>query len=238
MFPEDSLQSLIHPDAWWEESAEGRICRGALIYAFTPYVDQTPYSFEPIARASATEHSEAIVKVAPLRVDQPLKQTELPVAAMPLHGNEVWAAYRAKRRPCLIFGANCATVDKSLTRGKANHSTAPTFLAAPFYGVERNSTRAGYSDVFVERVRHCEYPQFHWDKLPITGAEESILRLDHIQPFGAHHDSYKLTGHKLSDGAMALLDDMLSWLVWGGVPELSLLLLYREMIENSFKGSE
>ncbi|MFZ2451610.1 MAG: hypothetical protein WAW36_13925 [Methylovulum miyakonense] len=154
---------------------------------------------------------------------------------MVLHDNEVWAAYRAKKRPCLVFSADSITVDKELTRGKPNHATAPTFLAAPFYGVDKNIKRAGYSPEFVERVRHCEYSQFHWDKLPISGGpEESILRLDHLQPFGSHHESYKISDFKLSTDAMDILDDLLRWLVWGGVPEKSMILDYRHLMESTF----
>ncbi|MGH8558171.1 MAG: hypothetical protein ACRESZ_12055, partial [Methylococcales bacterium] len=92
--------------------------------------------------------------------------------------------------------------------------------------------RAGYSPEFVERVRHCEYPQFHWDKLPISGADESILRLDHLQPFGAHHNSYKVSDFMLNNDAMDILDDLLRWLIWGGVEEGSMILDYRQLIDS------
>lgn len=72
-FPEDSLQSLIIPSDWWIKNQERNLCRGALIFAFVPYVDQIPYFFEPIGRKQADQHDKAIVKVAPLSVDQPLK---------------------------------------------------------------------------------------------------------------------------------------------------------------------
>jgi hypothetical protein len=234
MFPDDSLQSIIQPDPWWIKNESGKICRGAIISAFIPHVDQIPYTFEPVGRSVATEHESAEILVAPLKVDQPLKQTKLPVAAMTLHDKEVWAAYRAKKRPCLVFGTEKSMVDKALTRGKPNHSTAPTFLVAPYYGVDQNGKRAGYSEAFTERVRHCEYPQFHWDKLPNGGADESILRLDHLQPIGAHHDAYKVSDYMLSESAMDMVDDLLRWLVWGGVPEGSPILEYRSIIEECF----
>lgn len=232
MFPDDSLQSIIEPDPWWVKNTNQKICRGALIFAFTPHIDQVPYAFEPIGRTIATEHLNADVHVTPLKVQQPLKQVSLPVAAMPTYENEVWAAYRAKKRPCIVFGTETVMIGKDLTRGKPNHATAPTYLVAPFYGAIQNTKRSGYSSLFIERVRHCEYPQFHWDILPIPGGVESILRLDHLQPIGAHHEAYKLCEYKLSDSAMDLLDDMLRWLVWGGVPENSSLITYRQIIEE------
>lgn len=234
MFPDDSLQSIIYPSDWWIKNENKKLCRGALIFSFAPYVDQIPYMFEPLGRNVATEHNSATVRVSPLRIDQPLNQVNLPVAAMTLHEKEVWAAYRAKKRPSLVFSSDSIQVDKSLTRGKPNHATAPTFLAAPYYGVDQNGKRAGYSPEFVERVRHCEYSQFHWDKLPISGADESILRLDHLQPFGAHHESYKVSDYMLSTDAMDLLDDLLRWLIWGGVAKGSMILEYRQLIDSQF----
>jgi hypothetical protein len=237
MFPDDSLQSLIQPSDWWIKNENKTLCRGALLFSFAPHIDQIPYTFEPVGRSQATEHNSAIVRVSPLKVDQPLRQIDLPVAAMPLHDKEIWAAYRAKRRPCLVFGSESIPVDKALTRGKPNYATAPMFLAAPYYGVAQGEKRAGYSPEFVERVRHCEYPQFHWEKLPISGVDGSILRLDHLQPFGAHHDAYKLSDYMLSPDAMDLLDDLLRWLIWGGVTETSMILDYRKLIDTTFVGN-
>ncbi len=233
-FPDDSLQSIILPSDWWVKNTENKLCRGALIYAFVPHVDQIPYSFEPVGRKQAEQHDKAIVKVSPLQVDQPLKQVNLPVAAMPLFDNEVWAAYRAKKRPCLVIRESSQQVDKELTRGKSNSSVAPTITVAPYYGADEGSKRAGYSEGFRERVRHCEYPQFFWDKLPIQGANESILRLDHMLPSGAHHQAYRLTDYKLSSEAMSLVDALITWLIYGGIPEDSIILDYRKLIQESY----
>lgn len=236
MFPEDCLQSVLPSGTqWWVPNENRELCRGALVWSFAPHVDQIPYIFEPVARAVATEHGAATVRVAPLKVGQPLKQVDLPVAAMPTYAGEVWGAYRAKRRPCLVFGCGLYPVPSELIRGKPKHATAPTFIGAPFYGVDASAKRAGYNPTFVERVRHCEYPRFHWDKLPLPGGpNESILRLDHLQPFGMHHDSHQVTEFKLSDQAMALLDDMLQWQLWGGLPSESPILDYQELIAEMF----
>jgi hypothetical protein len=115
-----------------------------------------------------------------------------------------------------------------------NKATAPTALVAPYYGVDRDGKRSGYRPEFVERVRHCEYPQFLWDRLPIGGPEESMLRLDHIQPIGTHYKAYKQTGYKLSDDALEIVDDLIEWVVWGGVKEDSLVAMYRQEIERTF----
>ncbi len=103
-------------------------------------------------------------------------------------------------------------------------------MAAPYYGVKSSGKRSGYSEEFVERVRHCWYPQFHWDHLPTPNGEESILRLDHLQPIGAHHDAYRLSGYKLSDEAMSLMDEILAWLLSGHAPNEGTLADYREIV--------
>ncbi len=237
MYPEDCVQSVIGSNDWWIKNNEITLCRGALVFAFAPHIDQVPYTFEPWGRKEADQHGNARVKVTPLRVNQPLKNKDLPlpVAAMPLHQGEVWAAYRAKKRPCLVVGCGSMPVDRELTKSMAKHSTAPTILVAPYYGATKNSKRGGYRPEFVERVRHCEYPQFLWDSLPIPGStKESILRLDHLQPIGAHHNSYELSGHKLRDGALEVVDELLQWLILGGVQQDSLIAMYREEIESSF----
>lgn len=233
MYPEDCIQSIIQPNDWWVKNEGHTLCRGALVFCFIPHVDQVPYAFEPVGRAAAEQHGNAIIRAAPLKVDQPLKKADLPVAAMPLHSGEVWAAYRAKKRPCVVLGSINPLVDKALVRGMPNKSTAPTVLVAPYYGIDKNGQRAGYNPQFVERVRHCEYPQFCWDCLPIDGGpNESLLRLDHIQPVGTHHNSYKLSGFKLSDHALEVVDELIHWLVWGGVYEDSLIAMYRAEIEK------
>lgn len=117
------------------------------------------------------------------------------------------------------------TGEKQLSRGSLN------------YGVDQDGTRAGYNPPLVERIRHAEYGQFFWDKLPTTdGPKESILRFDHLQPIGTNCNSYELTGYRLSDKAMGLIDDWLTWLIWGGVPVDSEIILYRELIADVFGG--
>ena len=234
MYPDDCIQAIIQPDDWWVENEDKKLCRGAIVFAFAPHVDQVPYTIEPVGRTQSDQHTAANVRVSPLRIKQPRNRTDLPVAAMPLHAGELWTAYRAKKRPCLVIGSGNPSVDGALTRGMPKHSTAPTVLAAPYYGVDRNGKRAGYKPEFVERVRHCEYPQFMWDRLPISGPDESILRLDHLQPIGTHHNSYEMSDYKLSNDALEIVDDLIRWLIWGGVLAGSLIALYREEIEDLF----
>lgn len=236
MYPEDCVQHVVGSDDWWIMNDQKSLCRGALITAFVPYVDHEPYGFEPVGREKPSQHDSAIYKVVPLRVNQYVQRTELPVAAMPLHGSEVWAAYRAKRRPCLVIGSVSPSVDRVLTKGKPKHSTAPTILIAPFYGVEQDGRRAGYNPQFIERVRHLEYPQFLWDKLP-PDDRESLLRLDHLQPIGTGYGSYKLRGYRLGRDALEIVDELFQWLIWNKLPENSLIAMFQKELVSIFDNS-
>jgi len=112
--------------------------------------------------------------------------------------------------------------------------TSPTILVAPYYGGDQDGRRSGYPPELVERIRHAEYPQFFWDKLPIGGPKESILRFDHIQPVGSHYSAYEYTGYALSDDAVDLIiDDWLTWLFYGGLPEDSFILDYQKEVVST-----
>jgi hypothetical protein len=100
---------------------------------------------------------------------------------------------------------------------------------APYYGIDRGAKRAGFPEALITRIRRCEYPQFFWEKLPLAGKPEaSLLRLDHIQPLGRHHDSYEWKEYCLSDDAVLILDEWLHWLLEEDLPEESVLSDFRE----------
>jgi hypothetical protein len=238
MYPDDSIQSIIDPSPWWEKTNIKKLERGRLVYAFIPHVDQIPYTIEPIGRSQPDQHDSARVKIAPLRINKSRTRGVLPVAAMTIHDSELWTAYRAKKRLCLVLGSNIPLVSDDLRRGMPRRSTAPVVLVAPYYGADQDGTRAGYNAPLIERIRHAEYPQFFWDILPISGTKESIMRLDHIQPIGTHYNSYEISEYKLSENAIEIIDDFLNWLIWGGVPADSLIRDYRKELEAIFSTQE
>jgi hypothetical protein len=215
MYPDDCIQSLLIPSPWWIEDKGKEVKRGSLLRAYVPHVQQIPYVLTSVGRADPVSHGEAHIKIEPLRVKQPQKQLGLPVAALPCYDGEVRCVYRTKRRPLLVVSTGGDEIEKALTRGKPGWQTSPTVLAAPFYGRDEGEGRAGFSQEFVDRIRKCEYPHYLWDKLPISGASESILRLDHIQPIGRHHDTFELLGFTLSEDAQIVLDEWLHWIVFG-----------------------
>ena len=125
-----------------------------------------------------------------------------------------------KKRPALIISSGGSVAEKELIKGKPAWQTAPTILVVPYYGVEQNGRRAGFSEEFINRIKKAEYPNFHWDILPIRGEGKkgSLCRLDHILPLGKHHDSVEFTEYCLSDEAMLIVDQWLEWLIEGTKP--------------------
>ena len=229
MYPIDSVQNIV--TSWWEESSGNELKKGSLIYAFVPHVDQVPITLTPKGRKEAEQHDKAIIYITPLRIKDHRPKENLPVAALSLDEGELWTAYRAKKRPCLVLGTEQPKVDDKLRRDMPRKLTSPTILVAPYYGADKDRKRAGYNPQLVERIRHAEYPQFLLDQLPIGGPKESILRFDHIQPIGLHYYAYEHSGDSLSDEAVELiLDDWLKWLFYGGLPPDSFLLDYQREI--------
>jgi len=61
------------------------------------------------------------------------------------------------------------------------------------------------------------YPQYMLDKIPLPGSEWSVLRFDQIQPISRAHNSFMVTEHSLSDEAVAVVQDWVSWVHTGEV---------------------
>ena len=229
-YPEDSIQSLV--GEWWLEDDSLSVTRGRLIKAFVPHVSQEPRQLEVIGRDDPEKHSSAAYEIKPLRVSAPIRVQGLPVAALPPYPGEVLTLHRAKVRPCLILSEGGPDIPKALRTGAARWQSAPALLCAPAYGVDRSGTRGGWRPEFVRRIRRCEYPQYVWDCLPIRGATESILRLDHAQPVGRHYNSFEATKFRLSDDALQLVDEWLQWLLTGSPPKDGVLMDVRSELSK------
>lgn len=187
-YPEVCVQSLLDP--WWHEDSDNiSPCRGRLIKAYIPHVDQVPMALVPRDRTQAVrQHQLADCDIVELDYNAVMRPNGLPVAGIPCFPKEARGVYRVKKRPALILALPGDEVPKGLLMGKPRHQTLPTFIIAPYYGGDENTgTRAGFSEAFLERVRRLEYLRFFWDKLPITGSEGSVLRIDHIQPLGSNY---------------------------------------------------
>ena len=227
MYPDDSLQSLV--SSWWLKEESQAIKRGRLLKAFVPHVDQNPMTLVPEGRKDPTSHTQVNYKLEPLQIKQIPKPPTLPVAALPSYPGEIRTVYRAKKRPVLVISCGGPDIPKGLKVGAARWQTAPTLLVAPYYGATQSGTRGGWREEFVKRIRRCEYPQYLWDMLPINGsAEESILRLDHVQPIARNPDTYELTQFRMSEEAITVLDEWLSWLFTEKLSEKGVLLEVRK----------
>ncbi len=179
-------------------------------------------------RTEATEHASANYRVEPLRTGSPPRDPRLPVAALPLESGDTRIVQRAKRRPVIVLSMGGPEVPSSLRVGEARWQTSATILVAPYYGVDRDGTRGGWKQGFVDRIRRCEYPQYMWDQLPLGRTKESILRLDHTQALGRHQNAYELTPYRLGEEALSLLDEWFSWLVTGSIASDSAVQILRE----------
>ena len=225
-YPEDSPQALI--GTWWVEDDHPQLARGRLIWAFLPHTDQQPLVLVVEGRTEATDPSGVNYRIEPLRISSPQRDPRLPVAALSLEAGETRIVQRAKRRPAVVLSMGGTEVEPALRVGEARWQTSATLLVAPYYGVDRSGTRGGWKQTFVDRIRRCEYPQYMWDRLPLGGTSESVLRLDHTQALGRHQNAYELTPYRLGDEALGLLDEWFLWLLTGLVPTASALQIVRE----------
>jgi len=216
-YPDDCFQAFF--TEWWLQDEGKELRRGRLIWAFVPHVDQVPCALNPIGRTDDKEHSLADCEIAPVDISSRVQKKVLPVAGLMCHDGEVRTVYRAKKRPMLLVALAGTPIPPSLTLGKPKHQTSATHLAIPYYGGNADGKRAGFKSVFLERVRKCEFPQFSWDKLPLRGADESVLRIDHVQHISTHYKSYAPTEYYLSPDAMSFIDEWVSWHFSGGLPE-------------------
>jgi hypothetical protein len=214
-YPDDSLQNYC--SSWWVRTQDQQVRRGRLLWAFVPHVDQHPFVLVAEGRSEPTEHKSANYRFEPLQGTLPVA-AKLPVAGLPHYPGEVRLVLRAKKRPVLVLSTGGTDVPKPLRAGAARYQTNPTLIAAPYYGADQGGSTGGWKPEFVARIRRCEYPQYMWDQLPLSGRNESILRLDHLQPIGRHGESYELTEFELHEEALSLVDEYLSWVLMGGLP--------------------
>lgn len=227
-YPEDSVPFYCSP--WWTRTEDAQVRRGRLLKAFVPHVDQHPFILVAEGRSEATEHGSADYRFEPLQGNKIPPGSDLPVAGLPHYPGEVRLVYRAKKRPVLVLGVGGTEVPRELRVGSARYQTNSTLIAAPYYGADQGGSTGGWRPEFVTRIRRCEYPQYMWDRLPIGGRNESILRLDHLQPIGKHGESYELTEYQLHEEALQIVDDHLTWLLKGGLPSDSILIDIRKVL--------
>lgn len=230
-YPDDSIQNFV--GTWWTSDDTRDFRRGRLLRAFVPFPDQQPLHLSVEGRTDPREHGKANFSLEPLDPRRPYRAPQLPVAALPDAPGEIRVLYKGKVRPVLVVSPGGPDIDSRLRIGAAKWQSAPAMLVAPAFGVAADGTRGGWREEFVARIRRCEYPQYLWDRLPIGGAPDSVIRLDHSQPLGRHGNSSEWTPHCLTDDALTILDEWLGWLITGLLPEDSVLAEFRRSVLGS-----
>jgi hypothetical protein len=231
-FPEDCIQSIVNE--WWTVADDRDVKKGRLLWTHVPFVDWLPYELVPESRASATEHARVLFELRQRRFSQSRAPSNLPIAALPQNPGETYSVYCAKRRPVLVLSAGGTEVDSALTRRQGRWQRTQTLIVAPYFGAERSAQRRGWNPVLAKKIKHAEFSQFFWDKLPILGADESILRFDQLQPIGRNHEAFEATPYKLSGEAMDVVEEWLEWYLFGRVDPDGVLQLARQDLFHLF----
>jgi hypothetical protein len=220
MYPDDCVQKYVHP--WWIEERADTVVRGRLLWTWVPYPEMKPYRLIPEGRGDdPRQHSRAQFRIETFRMgDPPQGIATLPVAALPMREGETYLVQRGKRRPAIVISTGGLPVPKELRPGREHWQSARSILVAPFYGADPSTSRGGWLEPFVERIRHAEYPQYVWDILPVSSSSTSIsiLRLDHVFPIGADPANWKTEPYVLSPDALGVLDDWIGWLLNDRLP--------------------
>lgn len=232
-WPEDSVQGFIGP--WWEHKARASPSRGTLAFAWIPHVEQVPKEITIEGRSDPKDHSRFDVRIRPFdKAAQARKrETGLPVSGVTLHPGEVLLGMTAKRRPVLVVSDEPAALPKTEWPGMTAFQRNSKLLVAPYFGVDRDGSRGGFPETFVQRVRRAHYPNFMWDRLPIeSGPLESILRLDCMQPIARSVATVTLTEWRMTPAGVDILEEWISWFRTGSLPADSDILSIRQAIRE------
>jgi hypothetical protein len=218
MFPETCVQNLT--GNWWLADTSKTLERGRLVWAIVPYPDMKPMRLVPHGRGDdPRQHDHANYRIEEFRTGDALTDIfPLPVAGIPLRSGESHLVRRGKMRPAVVLALEGIEVEARFKRTSAKWQHNPALLLAPYYGVQSDGSRGGWSPEFVLRIQRAEYSQYVWDVLPIGGSESgSVLRLDHIFPLGADPANWRLTDFRLRDEALSILDEWIAWHLTGSM---------------------
>lgn len=219
-YPDESLQGMLG-QSWWTESQindVNKYCRGRLVYALIPFVDQNP-SIIVSERSEPTNHSEVTIKEQQFDIRNKARKKLLPVAIFPgSDKNEERVVFKAKRRPAIILCDGTSKLNDQIMQNSPAWQKQRCVIVAPYFGATQDGTRGGFSPAFLERIKACEYKQFMWDRLP-NAKIDSVLRFDQLQPIGRSDKSLDLKPYVLSPEALELIDEWLAWIFSGELDE-------------------
>ena len=187
------------------------------MWVFAQHTDQVPLRLVPEGREEPTAHRDFRGRIEPLATATARRrETKLPVAALPEYDREPYVVSRAKQRPALVLSAPYPLIRQY--PGSPTWQFSPNLLVCPYYGATITADRAGFAPAFVERVRRCEFPQYHWDILPLTKQQDSVMMFGQTQSIGEHHQAIELTEHELTPDALTVMDAWFQWFMTGVPP--------------------
>lgn len=221
VFPKNSLQGITGGEHWWVREAKPCLRRGSLVWTLVPFhtsmhvrlvVERKPHK--------PGEHGSAeVLRAEHYTLRSPDIDQKLPIAMLPKSNDGHFTLREVKKRPALVLALPGEEIPGALTRGKAHSRTAPCIIVAPYYTAIKPDESPRFSPELLELVQRLRFSQFFYEQLPQPGGFPSILRLDQIQSVPAvERDFYEKTCWRLADHAMALMDEILEWHVWGGLP--------------------
>lgn len=192
---------------WWVRDDGKHVCRGRLADAFVPNIENVNRTLEPVD----PEHPDDRFSIRELDTNR-RHENQLHIRGLPQQrGSSIWGMQPYKRRPVLFIGLNGIPLEKPHKRNRtAKWQYTRTYTVLPFYSVNGGSTAAWNPD-FVKAIQLAMYPQYLWDRIPNEDSEGSILRFDNVVTIGREPSNYKLTKYRLSDDAMALVDEWFYW---------------------------
>lgn len=225
-YPQHSIQHVFTREfgggSWWVFDPKPEACRGRLARAFVPFTEPVVRTLEPLGE-------EERYRVATQDARKP-RAEPVQVLGLPPRGESLWGLQPCKHRHVLMLSEGGVSVARDIKRGRASKwRFAKTILVAPYFSVSGGKT-AAFPEAFVEGARLGVYPQLMWDILPRGERDGSILRLDQLQPIGHAPSCYALTPWRLSEEALALVDEWVAWSMSGALNDLDgELVVYRDV---------
>lgn len=229
-WPDESVQGILGAP-WWEPCKKHPLQRGQLVWTWVPFPDKDPLCLIPEGRQTATQHDQVLVTVKRMTATMSAPKPHPPVAALPHHDGESYMLHRAKRRPAIVLTLGGETPSKQAFPGASPANLRPKMLLAPYYGADKTDTRGGYPLRLIDRIQHAEYPQYFWDRLPVSPDMGSILRLDHAFA-GDDSQLIEPTEWKLNEARCRLLAEWMHWLVSGEIAQETDLALVHGLLQD------
>lgn len=221
VFPENSVQGITGGDHWWTKESKPCLVRGSIVWTLVPF--HTGMHVRLVVQRKPEEPGEhraaQVISAEPYTVRSPDLDQALPIAGLPKAKDGHYTLREVKKRPALVLALPGQEIPKKLIQGKPQSRTAPCILVAPYYTAIKPDEPPRYSPELLELVQRLRFPQFFYEHMPFPGGVPSILRFDQIQAVPAQEPAfYESTSWRLADHAMALIDELLTWQVWGGLP--------------------